>query len=41
MYAEMVGTIGVESIKAAGRYLKLQIPLDGEFKIGSDWSETH
>jgi len=41
MYAEMVGTMGVESIKAAGRYLKLKIPLDGEFKIGSDWSETH
>jgi len=39
--ARILGSIGVESIKAAGRYLKLKIPLDGEFKIGSDWSETH
>ena len=39
--AEAVGKIGVNSIKAAGKYLRLNVPLDGEFKIGKNWSETH
>lgn len=39
--ADLVGKIGVESIRKAGRYLKLNVPLDGEYKVGSNWSETH
>lgn len=39
--ADKVGRIGVESIRKAGRYLKLNVPLDGEYKIGHNWSETH
>lgn len=39
--ADRVGKIGVESIRKAGRYLKLNVPLDGEYKVGSNWSETH
>jgi hypothetical protein len=39
--AEEVGRIGCESIRDAGVYLKLNVPLSGSYKIGADWSETH
>ena len=40
-YAERVGTVFRNAIRDAGRVLKLRCPLDGEYKIGGDWSETH
>jgi len=39
--AETVGNLGVESIIEAGKVLKLNCPLDGEYRIGDNWSETH
>jgi DNA polymerase I-like protein with 3'-5' exonuclease and polymerase domains len=39
--AETVGKLGVESIIEAGIELKLNCPLDGEYRIGDNWSETH
>lgn len=39
--ADILGKIGIESIRKAGRYLNLNVALDGEYKIGSNWSETH
>ena len=39
--ADKVGYLMVESIKAAGIALDLKCPLDGEYKIGSNWAETH
>ncbi len=39
--AMRVGSLAVTSIKEAGDYYKLRCPLDGEYKIGSNWSETH
>ena len=39
--AEDIGRAGVESIITAGEKLKVQMPLDGEYKIGNNWSETH
>ena len=39
--AEEVGRIGVDSIEAAARYLKLRVPLTGTTKSGYNWSETH
>jgi len=39
--AETVGKLGVESIIEAGMELKLNCPLDGEYRIGDNWSETH
>ena len=39
--AEKVGKIGVESIADAGIMLKMRCPLDGEFKVGNSWKETH
>jgi hypothetical protein len=36
-----VGTLGVEAIFKAGEHFKMRCPLDGEFKIGESWYETH
>ena len=40
-HANEVGEILRESFIKAGEYYKLRIPLDGEFKVGSNWAETH
>ena len=40
-HAEEVGKAGVEAIQEAGNSLSLACPLDGEYKIGDSWSETH
>ena len=40
-HAEEVGKAGVEAIQEAGISLGLFCPLDGEYKIGDNWSETH
>ena len=39
--ADKVGYLMVESIKAAGVQLGLECPLDGEYKVGNNWAETH
>ena len=39
--ADKVGYLMVESIKAAGIALDLKCPLDGEYKVGTNWAETH
>ena len=39
--AENAGYLMVESIKAAGVAFDMRCPLDGEYKIGNDWSQTH
>ena len=40
-HAEEVGIMGTESIKEAGEVLNMRCPLDGEFKVGNSWKETH
>ena len=40
-HAEAVGKAGVEAIREAGNSLDLACPLDGEFKVGDSWAETH
>ncbi len=40
-YEEQVGQLARQSIKEAGEYYKLRCPLDGEFKAGNNWQETH
>jgi DNA polymerase I-like protein with 3'-5' exonuclease and polymerase domains len=40
-HADKVGWLMVESIKAAGIALDLKCPLDGEYKVGNNWAETH
>jgi DNA polymerase-1 len=39
--AKEVGKLGVECIRKAGEVFELVCPLDGEYKIGANWSETH
>jgi DNA polymerase-1 len=39
--AEVFGKLAVESIQHVTKQLKLNVPLDGEYKIGNNWSETH
>lgn len=37
----LVGKLGVSAIIRAGHEYNLNCPLDGEYKIGLNWSETH
>ena len=39
--AEQVGQLGVQALKDTTEVLKLNCPLDGEYQIGDNWSETH
>jgi len=40
-YAPLVAKILVESIQAMTLHYDFRLPLDGESKIGNNWSETH
>lgn len=40
-FAKQVGEIQVQAIRDAGVILNLNCPLDGEYKIGDNWKETH
>jgi DNA polymerase I-like protein with 3'-5' exonuclease and polymerase domains len=39
--AEQLGGLAVECIKRAGLDFKLNCPLDGEYKVGETWAQTH
>ncbi len=39
--ADVVGKHGVDAIIEAGKVLDLKCPLDGEYNVGINWSETH
>ena len=39
--ADEFGRLAVQSIIDAGNKLNLRCKLDGEYKIGNNWSETH
>tara|TARA_B100000497_G_scaffold123107_1_gene155234 strand:+ start:703 stop:2127 length:1425 start_codon:yes stop_codon:yes gene_type:complete len=39
--AEKFGWLAVECIKASGLSFDLRCPLDGEYKVGDTWTETH
>ncbi len=41
MLCDVVGEAGVKAIQDAGTYYNMQIPLDAEYKVGLNWSETH
>jgi len=40
-HADELGRCFVNSLAKAGKVLGFKCPLDGEFKVGSNWSETH
>jgi len=39
--AEFTGELAVASIVKAGKHFNLRCPMDGEYKVGENWSETH
>lgn len=39
--ADEFGELAVRSIVQSGKYLNLKAPLDGEYKVGENWSQTH
>ncbi len=40
-HAEDHAREAVQAIRDAGKYLRLNVPLDGESKVGKTWAETH
>jgi DNA polymerase I-like protein with 3'-5' exonuclease and polymerase domains len=41
VYADVAGKLARQSIIDAGVYYNLRCPLDGEYKVGRNWRETH
>ena len=39
--AERVGQLAVKAMRHAGLNFRMECPIDGEFKIGNTWAETH
>jgi len=39
--ADQYGDLAVWSIRKAGKTLKMKCPLDGEYKVGKTWADTH
>ena len=39
--ADAVGKLAVVAIRTAGEHFNLRCPLDGEYKIGKSWRQTH
>ena len=40
-HAERVGQLAVSAMIHAGKQFKIHCPMDGEYKIGNNWAETH
>lgn len=40
-HGEKTGAIAANSITSAGKYLKMNVLFEGDYKIGSNWAETH
>ena len=39
--ADEVGQVVVEAMRRAGEHFKFRCPIDGEYKVGNNWKETH
>lgn len=40
-HAEFVGETAVQCIRKAGEFYNFRCPLDGEYKVGKSWKDTH
>lgn len=40
-HSETIGKLCIEAIKKSGEYYDFRLPLDGEYKFGANWAETH
>jgi hypothetical protein len=39
--ADEVGQVIVQAMREAGKTFKFLCPIDGEYKIGLNWKDTH
>jgi len=39
--ADVVGSTLVSAMRKAGEHFGFRVPIDGEFKVGANWKETH
>jgi DNA polymerase I-like protein with 3'-5' exonuclease and polymerase domains len=39
--ADYIGQVSVQCIRESGNYFSFRCPLDGEYRIGNNWAETH
>lgn len=39
--ADELGRLQVQAIRDTGDFFKMNCPLDGEYKVGNNWAETH
>ena len=39
--ADFVGEMGIKAIRETADYYNMRCPLDAEYKVGGNWSETH
>lgn len=39
--AERVGQLACKAMRVSGRFLKFRVPMDGDYRIGRNWAETH
>ena len=39
--ADEIGKLAVQSFEMAGEHFKFRCPITGEYKVGSNWAETH
>ena len=40
-HADELGSLFCKSLQTAGKKLGFRCPLDGEYKVGNNWAETH
>jgi DNA polymerase-1 len=40
-HAQSLGRTFVSAIEKAGNAFAMRCPLDGDFKVGNNWAETH
>lgn len=40
-HTHTVGKLGVQSIEKAAKFLKLRVPLSGEWAEGQNWADIH
>ena len=40
-HAEQLGEIQCQSIRDAGKAFNLNCSMDGEYRVGNNWQETH
>lgn len=40
-HVEQFSALALQAFIASGKYLKISVPMEGDLKVGNNWSETH